>query len=558
MTRTSDRKAERPNIVVILADDLGFSDLGCYGSEIATPAIDSLASGGLRFSQMYNSARCCPSRAALLTGLHPHQAGIGHMVYTMSETNPAYQGFLNESCVTIAEVLRGAGYRTLMSGKWHVARMRVMAQRASWPDDRPAYPLPTERGFDEFFGTISGAGSYYRPTFLMRNEELLDQNELDWYYTDAITDNAVDMVSTALDGDEPFFLYLAYTAPHWPLHAVEEDVARYEDRYRQGWDAIRTARHEELKASGIVDSRWPISARDLDAWPWEDTRYSEWEAHRMAVYAAQIDRMDRGIGKVLDTLRSRDALGDTLIFVLSDNGGAAEFLAEEGPAWRKSEPWSYANTTPDGRPVRYGNTPSVKAGGPDTFQSYDVCWANASNSPFRRFKGWVHEGGISTPLVISWPTGIPDPGIVHTPAHLIDILPTCMEVAGATYPSRHNGREITPYEGESLVPAFAGHASQRPGSLPFEHEGNRALRDGPWKLVSADLGNWEMYNIENDRTEATDLAGREKPRVRRMAREWDEWAERVDVSFTLREDIADVLERFDRGVEDGRARLHRT
>ena len=372
MTRTSDRKAERPNIVVILADDLGFSDLGCYGSEIATPAIDSLASGGLRFSQMYNSARCCPSRAALLTGLHPHQAGIGHMVYTMSETNPAYQGFLNESCVTIAEVLRGAGYRTLMSGKWHVARMRVMAQRASWPDDRPAYPLPTERGFDEFFGTISGAGSYYRPTFLMRNEELLDQNELDWYYTDAITDNAVDMVSTALDGDEPFFLYLAYTAPHWPLHAVEEDVARYEDRYRQGWDAIRTARHEELKASGIVDSRWPISARDLDAWPWEDTRYSEWEAHRMAVYAAQIDRMDRGIGKVLDTLRSRDALDDTLIFVLSDNGGAAEFLAEEGPAWRKSEPWSYANTTPDGRPVRYGNTPSVKAGGPDTFQSYDV------------------------------------------------------------------------------------------------------------------------------------------------------------------------------------------
>ena len=553
MSDTTGLVAGRPNIVVILADDLGFSDLGCYGSEIATPAIDTLGYGGLRFTQMYNSARCCPSRAALLTGLHPHQAGIGHMTYTMSDTDPAYQGFLNDSCVTIAEVLRAAGYRTLMSGKWHVARQRPMAERASWPDDRPGYPLPTERGFDQFFGTIGGAGSYYKPTYMMRNDELLEQSELDWYYTDTITDHALDMVGEATGDGVPFFLYLAYTAPHWPLHALEEDIARYESRYRQGWDALRTARHEKLKAGNLVDPRWPISPRDPTAFPWEESTYPDWEAHRMAVYAAQVDRMDQGVARLVAELRRSDQLDDTIILVLSDNGGAAEFLAEDGPM----RPGWLAHDTPDGRPIHYGNTPDLSPGGPETFQSYDICWANASNTPFRRFKGWVHEGGISTPLIVHWPGGIPSPGIVRTPAHIIDIMPTCLEVAGADYPARFGPNDITPSEGRSLVPTFTHHDWHRPGSLFFEHEGYRAIRRKSWKLVSADLRSWELYRIENDRTENTDLSEREKPRVTRMAREWNEWASRVGVSFTLREDLAQLFEMERRGVDQGRARLRR-
>ncbi|MDE0289196.1 MAG: arylsulfatase [bacterium] len=545
--------SSRPNIVVILADDLGFSDLGCYGSEISTPAIDSLAEGGMRFTQMYNSARCCPSRAALLTGLHPHQAGIGHMTYTMSDTNPAYQGYLNDSSVTTAEVLQASGYRTMMSGKWHVARQRNMAERDSWPDERPGFPLPTERGFDDFFGTIGGAGSYYKPTYLMRNEELLDQTEPDWYYTDRITDHAVRMVNEAMDDGAPFFLYLSYTAPHWPLHAHGEDIARYENHYRGGWDSIRTARHEELKERGLVDTRWPISPRDPTAFPWEESTYPEWEAYRMAVYAAQIDRMDQGVARLLQTLRERDQLDNTVIIFLSDNGGAAEFLAEDGPL----RPGWIADTTPDGRPMRYGNTPDVVPGGPETFQSYDICWANASNTPFRRFKGWVHEGGISTPLIVHWPDGIPVPGVVRTPAHLVDIMPTCLEVAGAAYPARFRGSDITPLEGHSLAPAFRNPGWERPGSLFFEHEGYRAIRQGPWKLVSGEEERWELYQIDDDRTESTDLADHEKQRVRRLAGEWSDWAVRVGVNFDLRQDLQQLFAVERRGVEQGRARLRR-
>lgn len=530
----------RPNIVIILADDLGFSDIGCYGSEISTPAIDSLAQDGLRFSQMYNSGRCCPSRASLLTGLNPHQAGIGHMTYTPSATNPAYQGYLNDSCVTIAEPLQAAGYRTLMSGKWHVAQQRKISERASWPDDRPGYPLPTERGFDEFYGTIGGGGSYFKPTYLMQDETLIEQTDPSWFYTDALTDKAIDMVDRAVDDATPFFLYLAFTAPHWPLHASEEDIAKVGDRYRPGWDRMRTARHEELKASGILDPKWPISARDPAAWPWEEARYPEWEAHRMAVYAAQVNRMDQGIGRLVEALRQRGELDNTLIFFLSDNGGCAEFLAEDGGIL-DVEPGTFAHETPDGLPVHFGNSPTVLPGGPQTFQSYGNCWSNASNSPFRKFKRWVHEGGISTPLVVHWPNAIPGPGIVHAAVHIMDIMPTCLDVAGATYPREHNDRTIEPCEGESLRSVFDHPDWTRSQPIFFEHEGNRALRDGEWKLVSADEGTWELYNIEDDRPETNDLARKETRRVDRMQGEWHSWASRMGVNLNLRHELASLF-----------------
>ena len=462
------------------------------------------------------------------------------MTYTSSATNPAYQGYLNDACVTIAEPLKAAGYRTLMSGKWHVARQRRLSEKSSWPDDRPAYPLPTERGFDEFFGTLGGGGSYYKPTYLMDDDELIEQTDPSWFYTDAITDKAIDMVERAADAATPFFLYLAYTAPHWPLHASEEDIANVGDTYRSGWDSVRTARHEELKASGVLDPRWPISARDETAWPWEEARYPDWEAHRMAVYAAQINRMDHGIGRLVATLRAQGQLENTLIFFLSDNGGCAEFLAEDGGIL-DVEPGTFARETPDGRPVHFGNSPTVPPGGPQTFQSYGECWANASNSPFRKFKRWVHEGGISTPLVVHWPSEIPHSGIVHAPVHISDIMPTCLDVAGVPYPQDHNGREIEPCAGESFRSVFGNARWSRSQPIFFEHEGNRALRDGSWKLVSADDRSWELYNIDEDRTETDDLAATETRRVDRMQGEWHSWATQIHVNLNLREELASLF-----------------
>ena len=301
----------RPNIIIILADDMGYSDLGCFGSEIATPNLDALASSGLRFSQMYNSARCCPSRAALLTGVHPHQAGVGHMVADLGQ--PEYQGYLRDNVVTIAEALKVAGYRTLMSGKWHVGGDYNNIDREKWDLGGPGFPLPTQRGFDHYFGIYSGGGSYFFPNTLAEQDKLLPPDLEGFYLTDAISDKAVDMIEEATAGDDPFFMYVAYTAPHWPLHALEEDIARYEGKYRTGWENLRTSRHEQLKAMGILDEKWEISPRDADSPPWDEAPDHDWEDMRMAVYSAQIDRLDQGVGKIVSALRRAGADDNTII-----------------------------------------------------------------------------------------------------------------------------------------------------------------------------------------------------------------------------------------------------
>ena len=543
----------KPNFVVILADDMGFSDLGCYGGEARTPNVDALAANGLRYTQAYNAARCCPSRAALLTGVHPHQAGIGWMTFgglsvsskpgswtSMIEQNGPYQGYLNDSCSTIADVLRSAGYRTFLSGKWHLGGDVKPDELHLFEPSRPGAPItPLERGFDEFWGLFGGAASYFRPRILMDGNRVIDTEDSDFYLTDAITDHAIDMIDRAVD--DPFFLYLAYTAPHWPLHAMEEDIARYAQTYRMGWDQVRAERHERLRDAGLIDSSWEISARDPDSYPFVDARYPEWESLRMAVYAAQIDRMDQGIGRVVERLRSRGLLDNTLVLVCSDNGGSSEFLQEEPGGEGASR---YEGATFDGGLVRVGNAPDLAPGGPSTFMSYDLPWANASNSPFRRFKSWVHEGGISTPLVIHWPFGITEAGIRDAPVHFIDILPTIAELAGAPLPAEREGRTLTPVEGESFVASFARREWRRSQPLWLEHEGNRALRDGEWKLVSRHPGRWELYNMEVDRTEVNDLAEREAARVRRMSESWDLMAGRVGVRHDLN------------GIWDGVARWH--
>ncbi|MXY82944.1 MAG: arylsulfatase [Gemmatimonadetes bacterium] len=508
--------SQRPNIVLILADDMGYSDLGCYGSEIRTPNLDGLAAEGLRFSQMYNFARCCLSRAALLTGLYPHQAGIGHMAGGIPNA-PGYGGYLRHSAVTIAQILKERGYRTLMSGKWHCGKR----------PDSADIPPEMQHGFDRLFGLGRNSG-YFGGRTCTRDGEPIAANPTDFYLTDAISNHAVDFISES--ADQPFFMYVAYTAPHWPLHAFEEDIARYQGQYRKGgWDAARTARHEALKDMEVVNSRWDISPRDEDAPPWHEVADPDWEDRRMAVYAAQVDRMDQGIGRILAKLRELDLEDNTIVVFLSDNGGCAEFLCEDG----NRIDWVFLQglTTHDGRPVQMGNIPGLMPGAEDTYMSYDVPWANVSTTPFRRYKRWVHEGGIATPCIVRWPATIKQPDLAHAPAQIIDITATLIDAAGASYPAEYDGHAITPLEGESFLALLEGREWSREKPMYWEHEGNAAVRIGPWKLVceTSGQGGWELYNMDEDRTELNDLAEREKDRVREMEQHYREWADRADV-----------------------------
>ena len=503
----------RPNIIVMMADDMGFSDIGCYGGEIRTPNLDRLAAGGVRFTQFYNTARCCPTRASLLTGLYPHQAGVGHMVG--DKGHDSYRGDLNRRCVTIAEALGSAGYHTYMSGKWHVTK----STGPSGPRDN----WPRQRGFDRYYGTLVGAGSFWTPDALLRDNRRLKAYPPDFYYTDAISDGAAQFIrqhEQTAAGD-PFFLYVAYTSPHWPLHAPKQDVDRYRGRYMDGWDALREERHARMIDMGIVDAEWPLTPRDSAATAWaqvpeEKRREMDW---RMAVYAAQIDRMDQGVGRIVSSLEQTGQLEDTLVLFLADNGGCAE-----------GGPWGFER--------KKGGT----LGENTSFASYGLSWANASNTPFRLYKHWVHEGGISSPLIAHWPRGIRAKGELRgQPGHVIDIMATCVAVSGATYP----GEPITPLEGKSLVPAFADQLIGRE-AIYWEHEGNRAVRRGKWKLVSRHPGNWELYDLEADRTELNDLAAKQAEIVADMSAMYEAWAARCGVQpWPVRANVGSSNTEFD-------------
>jgi arylsulfatase A-like enzyme len=474
----------RPNIIIILADDLGYSDIGCYGSEIATPNLDRLAAGGLRFTQFYNTARCCPTRASLLTGLYSHQAGVGHMVE--DKNLPGYRGRLNEKCATIAEVLRPAGYFTTMTGKWHIGE-----KRPHWPVDR---------GFDRYYGLISGGSNYFKIDSgrqLALDGEPVAAGE-DFYITDAFTDYSVKFLDEAKEKKKPFLLYAAFTAPHWPLHARPEDIAKYRGKYMDGWDALRAKRHRKMIELGVVDATWPVTPRDDKAPAWEDVKNKDDRDLRMAIYAAQIDRMDQNIGRILAKLRETGAEENTLVMFLADNGGCAEEI-HRGKA-------------------------GAAVGTADSFESYGLPWANASNTPFRSYKHWVHEGGISSPFIVSWPAVIKKAGLVHEPAHLIDLAATCRALAGAAYPA-----DKTPLEGVNLDPLFRG-GSLSAREIFWEHEGNRAVRQGKWKLVARHKGDWELYDIDADRTELKNLAASNPEKLKELVAKHEAWAARAAVS----------------------------
>jgi len=517
---------KKPNIVVMMVDDLGYSDLGCYGGEINTPNIDALGYNGLRFTQMYNGARCCPSRAALLTGLHPHQAGIGQLSADLGV--PSYQGYLREGCVTIAEVMKTAGYRTMISGKWHVSGSWDNRDRDKWILGDKKHPMPKQRGFDRSFSLLNAADSFWNPKSLIIEDVLVDVETSDFHMTDAIGDHAVNQIEESVEMDMPFFQYVAFNAPHWPLHAWEDDIAKYEGKYMKGYDEIRTSRHEQQKGLGVVDDRWEISPRDSDSPDWDDVRNKEYEDIRMATYSAMIEQVDRTVGRIVDTLKKAGEFENTVIMFLSDNGGCAE-LFQEDTDWPDASMWETAKTL-DGEDVRVGNVPELRPGPDTTFQSVELPWANVSDAPFRLFKRWIHEGGISTPFIVHWPDGLEKTAeILNNPMHIIDISATCYEIAGAQYPKEHHDTEITPLEGQSFLPALKGKEMKRDVPITIEHEGNQGIRSGDWKLVAEWNKPWELYNISDDRTEQNDLIDGEKDRVKALEKAYYEWAERAEV-----------------------------
>jgi arylsulfatase A-like enzyme len=529
--------APRPNILVILADDVGYSDVGSFGGEIQTPNLDALATNGLRFTQFYNTARCCPTRASLLSGLYPHQAGVGHM--TDDRGHAGYSGELNRRSVTIAEVLRPAGYSTYMAGKWHLSRNDHMKP------DGPKESWPLQRGFERYYGTITGAGNYFDPAMLTRDNTCVtavtdpEYRPGRYYYTDALADQTVRFLREHHERTpaKPFFMYLAFTAAHWPLHAMEEDIAKYRGKYDEGYEPVRAARLARMKELGLIDPAWKPAALKGD---WASVSNRAWEARCMEVYAAQLDRMDRGIGNVMNELRRQGALDNTVIFYLQDNGGCAEGLGRgrvarpRRPAVAKAADHVFTNHrgphVRDGRPYRVG--PDAMPGPEDTYIAYGEAWANVSNTPFREYKHWVHEGGISTPLIVHWPQGI-EPSrrgrLEPQPGHLIDIMATCVDVAGARYPTNAHLNAIPPMEGVSLAAAFRGRSLDRKNPIFWEHEGNRAVRDGQWKLVAKENRPWELYDLKVDRTEQQNLAAAHPQTVRELSARWDAYAARANV-----------------------------
>lgn len=496
----------RPHIVLVMADDLGYSDIGCYGGEVQTPNLDRLATDGIRYKQFYNAARCCPTRASLISGLYPHQAGMGWMAAADLGT-PAYQGNLNDEAVTIAEVLRMAGYSTYMTGKWHLTNERKI-------DGMVIDNWPLQRGFDRYFGIVPGGANYFTPTVYSGNTRYKAPEG--FYLTDAISDTSVQYIDDhfATHPDKPLFMYVAYTAPHWPLHALQQDIDKYKQVYQKGWDKLRAQRFEKQKQIGLFPDGTTLSARDATVPAWDSLSADEKRdmTMRMAIYAAQIDNMDQGIGRIISKLESEGQLENTLFVFLSDNGACAEFIS------------SGKRKTADGKE--------------DTFESYRINWANLSSTPFKEYKHYTYEGGIATPLIVHWPKGVDKElrnTLVSRYGHLTDIMATFVDVSGAAYPLERNGKAIHPMEGKSLVPHFTDHDNNR-GKIFWEHEANIAMRDGKWKLVAKtpegepfDPRSLRLYNLDADPTELSDLSASEPERVARMYAEWRTWGTQIGV-----------------------------
>jgi arylsulfatase A-like enzyme len=476
-------KAPRPNIILIMCDDMGWSDIGCYGGEVNTPNLDGLAREGMRFTQFYNNAKCTTTRASILTGLYPRR-GKG--------------GLLRTNMVTLGEALKLAGYQTALSGKWHLGS--------------GATTHPYQRGFDEYYGLLDGCCNFFNPKqrdpkykgsrirkFGENDRELLQFPD-DYYTTDAFTDHAIRCMEKFAKQDSPFFLHICFTAPHYPLHAKPEDIAKYRGKFKMGWDKMRVDRHARLVKMGLIDSKWKLSGRDSRAYDWATANHDH-EDLRMAVYAAMIDSMDQNIGRLMVALKKSGAADNTLVLFLSDNGGCAE---EPG-----------------------GRSPKIVPGPREFYAAVGPAWGWAQNAPFRRYKSWAHEGGIATPCIAWWPGQIKANSITKETGHIIDFMPTFLELAGGQYPVKHKGNDILPVEGKSLLPILNGGKREGHEQIAWEWSGNRALREGKWKLVWDKLEkSWTLFDLEADRTETNDLALANPKRVVRLQKDWFAWAKK--------------------------------
>ena len=515
-------KSSRPNIIIIMADDMGFSDVGCFGGEIRTPNLDSLAANGLRFTQFYNCARCCPTRASLMTGQYPHKVGL---VQNGRD--------LRRNGITIAEALRQAGYQTAMAGKWHVSRTAPMADRKlhqKWLDHQydpgqsfaPLETYPANRGFDRHYGVIWGVIDYFDPFSLVDGTEVVKTVPDDYYFTDAVTEKSVEYIKQFSRTDKPFFLYVAHCAPHWPLHARPGDIAKYKDTYKGGWEKLRRERYQRMLKKGLFEKENTLLPPVQDKgrkWEQLSEGEKEFQSAKMAVHAAMIDRIDQGIGDIVSTLKATGQMDNTVIFFLSDNGASPEVMQQPG--------YDRSSQTRDGRKIRYKGI--FEPGSETTYTGIGPAWASASNTPFRYWKKESYEGGCHTPLIIHWPKGLKaKPGsITQQPGHVMDIMPTCLELASTSYPAQYKGHKLTTLDGKSLAPILAGGKRKEHEKVFFEHMGGRAVRMDNWKLVALKKEPWRLYNLAEDRTETNDLAANHPDRVRTMSAEWDKWAGRV-------------------------------
>jgi arylsulfatase len=483
---------QRPNIIVIMCDDMGYSDIGCYGSEIKTPNLDKLAANGLRYSQMYNTSKCNTSRSSLLTGR-----------YVTAQTNAANY----DAGPLISEVLQNAGYRTLWSGKNH-SRVR-----------------PPKRGFDRFYGFQGGACNFWNPgdqlqdggkfPYIKSYEWMVDDEwretyvpeDPNYFMTDAITDNAIAWLNEYEKEDKPFFLYLAYNAPHWPLHAPEKDMAKYRGTYDAGYQKVREARYQRMIEQGIIDpDTAPLASEKIRKWERLSEKERKLEAQRMEIHAAMVDNMDQNIGRVITTLQEQGELENTLILFFSDNGGSNERVVK-----------GFKNYKPTGD-EKMGSVMSYECIGRD--------WAHVVNTPLAKYKATSHEGGICTPMVAHWPNGMTAKGgWNHEPVHLVDIMSTALDVSGQSYPAEFKGNKTKPIEGVSLVPGFSQkELAQRKYTMGFDFRYGRAIRKGKWKLVSFNQDPWELYDMSKDRTETENLAQQHPELVESLNKEFEKWS----------------------------------
>ena len=487
---------ERPNIVILMADDVGYSDIGCFGGEIKTPHLDSLAEGGLRFTNFYSENMCWVSRASLLTGSY-HRAS-----FTKEGLHPA--------AVTLPEILKQQNYKTFVTGKWHLGGK--------------TFPSPLDRGFDHFYGIPGGASSFFAPDKLTRDRTLIEEEFKDpkYYFTDAISDNAAKWIKES-DKNTPVFIYIAYTAAHWPLHAFDEDVEPYKGKYAMGWDKVREERFARMQKMNILPPNSKLTPRHSEVKAWADAPHKEWEQRRMEVYAAQLTVMDEGIGRIIKALKDTGRFDNTLMLFTIDNGGChVEYTKDRKGSYLPEK-------TRDGKKMIPGNIPGLMPGPENTYQSYGISWANMSNTPFRYFKKYDHEGGIRTPMIAHWPAKIKEKGkLVRTPAHLVDIMPTILDLNELKLPNKSHGKEVMPIDGISLKASLIGEGKQQSReNIFFHHALGKALRKGDWKIVGINKKKWELYNLAEDPVELNDLSKSNPEKLKEMISEWEAMSKKM-------------------------------